>query len=172
MWKQQRLEPIHHSKTQPFSSSLTNTLVISKLKSVDYFWTASPITGQKTRGPDLTRVSFRTALIQRCLTLDLKSEVTLTPHSYPVGPTGRVKGVGSADEQRVVALLQQDLDEIMALVLKRDEKWENHILSFTLVSYWLQTFLDIILWSWFQARCVQCFYCIQTETENDRYCWE
>ncbi len=74
-----------------------------------------------------------------------RSEVTLTLHSYPVGPAGRVKGVGSADEQRVVALLQQDLDEIMALVLERDEEWEiiSYLLNeiqhlFTNFGWWFQ----------------------------------
>lgn len=74
----------------------------------------------------LTHIITHTLL---CMRLRLRSEVTLTLHSYPVGPAGRVKGVGSADEQRVVALLQQDLDEIMALVLERDEELENHIIS-------------------------------------------
>lgn len=41
---------------------------------------------------------------------------------YLVGPTGGVESICPTDKQRVLVLLQQDLDEIVTLVLPRQRK--------------------------------------------------
>ncbi len=115
--------------------SLLNNNLDLKIKKKDIHWNKSPqqhciiIMYHSELIFMLTHIITHYTLMYEAEVKGQRSEVTLTLHSYPVGPAGRVKGVGSADEQRVVALLQQDLDEIMALVLERDEEWENHIIS-------------------------------------------
>lgn len=61
-------------------------------------------------------------IIRAACECGLRSEVTVTPESHLVGSTGWVECICSTHEQRVVALLQENLDEIVAFVLEREEK--------------------------------------------------